>query len=774
MKLRAFIYKDPIIRQVILLVLVATFGFLLNLSMNSYLFNITEKYSKEANNQLSKKELGTFLHSKIIKIKSSMQELLMNQDSRITKRILHDLDNNIDEINDLLSVLAKGGCFVQLLPVNFYQNNYIQDSIIYTASESNTYNLEIIDIVPKIIELQNISKKIAHYKVNSFSHPENCDSNNTEILILYKQANTYLERAFENSNRIFYETKKEYQSIKRTKEKSVVRLKTIKSIWVISISFLTFIILIIIFKNIIKFLEIRNANKEKILKNQMVIEKILDTIPVGFIIFNKDYRVERVNKQAVYLFDAANEKTLIGKGCVDLFEKQDHEICPFLTHSSAIANNELKILTLKGESKSVLKNATLLDLDGDKVVLETFIDITKRKEIEEQLIKAKEMAIIATQEKSKFLASMSHEIRTPLNGIIGMASLLEKTELNSQQNGLLDIIQISSTNLVAIISDILDFSKIEAGELEVDLHTFHLRQEIENNLKVLRLKADEKSISFSSEIDVQLPEYIISDSTRIKQVIINLVTNAIKFTSQGSVKIQVKYQTENNQAYLLFKVIDSGVGIPDDKIDKIFMAFSQSDSTITRNYGGTGLGLTISKELIDLLKGEIGVISELGKGSTFWFKIPFTIGEAPKQTEQKIDEDDLINKSISILLAEDNIINQKVATAIFKKLHHEIHIAKNGKIAVDMYMKKKYDLVFMDLQMPIMDGLTAAKHILDIASSVDRKVFIAAMTANAMKEDKANCLKAGMCYFLSKPYKLEDIKEAIKQYHIMEGNVYCK
>jgi len=369
---------------------------------------------------------------------------------------------------------------------------------------------------------------------------------------------------------------------------------------------------------------------------------------------------------------------------------------------------------------------------------------------------------------------MSHEIRTPLNGIIGMSSLLEKTKLNDKQFGYLDIIQISSVNLVSIITDILDFSKIEAGEIKLDFHSFSIKQEIENNMKVWSLKAEEKSISFIVEIDDNIPNYIIGDSTRIKQVVINLVSNAIKFTAKGFVKVQLKYLYKNNQTFIYFAVKDSGIGIKEDRIEKIFNAFSQTDSSITRKYGGTGLGLTISQELIELMNGQIGVSSEQGEGSVFWFEIPVSKGTKPSEKEVMVPQNNPDKQILKILLAEDNVINQRVASAIFNKLNYKIDIAINGKIATEMYAQDEYDLIFMDLQMPVMDGLTATKEILDIASKKNQQVFIAAMTANAMKEDKANCLKAGMCYFLSKPYKLEDIQEAINQYYLMKDNAYCK
>ncbi|NOR88485.1 MAG: response regulator [Bacteroidales bacterium] len=773
MKIKNLLDKDPIIRQVLLLAIIAIIGFSTNLVINSYLLNISDKYTIELNNQLNKKELGTFLHNRIISIKSSMQELMMHQDKRSTASITEEIEKNIDEIGEILQVLAKGGFFIQHLPVNFYQNDFINDSIYYQPQQSSTYNLEIIDITPKIIELQNITNKMAQLKIDFFVHPEEADNINNEILLLYKEAKTYLHRAFENSNRIFYDTQKEYRFNKQKKEASIKKINFIKTILILLITGFTLILLILILKKIAHIVEARNIDREKILKNQTVIEKILDTIPVGFIIFDENLQVLRVNKQAVTLFSATHENNLLGKRCHHLFKDQDKEICPLLTDSRNIVNNELRIKTILGNSKNVIKNATLIDLDGRKVILETFIDITKRKQIESELISAKETAIMATQEKSKFLASMSHEIRTPLNGVIGMASLLNKTNLNEKQKGYLDIIQISSTNLVSIITDILDFSKIEAGEVQLEKHSFSIIEEIERNIKVLRLKAEEKGLELLVSFDEKIPEYIIGDSVRIKQVFINLVSNAIKFTNQGNVTIRLMYESDTNNKRLYLEVEDSGIGIPKERLDKIFRAFSQTDSSITRKYGGTGLGLTISKELIELMGGEIGVDSKVGNGSKFWFRIPTEKGEKHIEKKNITSRLSVKREELKILIAEDNMINQKVAKAIFNKLNYQIDIANNGKEAVEMYEENKYELIFMDLQMPVMDGLTATAEILKIAKQMNHHVFITAMTANAMKEDKKRCLQAGMCFFLSKPYKPENVEDAIMQYYNLKESDYC-
>ncbi len=764
MKLNRFLHKDPIIEKVLWLTIIAGLGFVLNNFINSYLLRQSNELTAETKNLLAKKELGISLHSKITEVKSGFLEMIINNDKRAVYFINKKIDDNLSDVEKILQVLSNGGYYSQTLPVNFYNSNYISDTIFYEPSKKLAYNIEIIDISPKIIELSRLSRLLAQYKIKLFTDSVFTVQYETQIKGLYKEAETYLQRASENSNRIFYDTQQEYQTIRKKREEHIANINSFLILWLVGISAITLIFLFFIIRRIIQMVDSRNEVREELLKKQWAIEKILDAIPVGFIIFDSNYKVIRVNKEAVHLFGASHENNLLDQTCKQLFINQDENICPFKTKNENIIHNELSINTFLGQSRDVIKNATIIEIDGKKAVLETFIDITKRKEIENQLIHAKEAAIMATQEKSKFLASMSHEIRTPLNGIIGMLSLLQKTTLSEKQKDFLDVIQVSSSNLASIINDILDFSKIEAGQIQLDYHNFNFIQEIINNLKVLEMKAEEKGIQLISEIGKNVPRFIIADSMRIKQVFINLVSNAIKFTDEGSVKVTLLYFDESQR--IKIEVKDTGIGISKDRLVTIFGAFAQSDSSITRNYGGTGLGLTISKELVELMGGKIGVSSELLRGSLFWFELPVKKGIIPSQTTNDPITMEMPEKNIKILVAEDNLINQKVANAMFHKIGFKIEMANNGQEAVELFEKNLYDMIFMDLQMPVMDGISATVKILQIAKSMNQPVFITAMTANAMKEDKQKCQDIGMQHFLSKPYNAENILEALNKYQL--------
>jgi CheY-like chemotaxis protein len=392
--------------------------------------------------------------------------------------------------------------------------------------------------------------------------------------------------------------------------------------------------------------------------------------------------------------------------------------------------------------------------------------IAEWSKLEEELRKAKELAESSTKSKSEFLASMSHEIRTPMNGIIGTTSLLKTTNLDETQLDYVSIIDFSANNLLAIINDILDISKIEAGHITLESIDFNLHNVVNETIKLLAPKAIEKGIDLNATINESVPLFAKGDPVRLKQVLINLTNNAIKFTKNGFVKIEVEtYEQENKIRKYLFKIIDTGIGIPENAREKIFVDYLQADSTTTRKYGGTGLGLPISKRLIEMMNGQIGLESEVGKGSTFWFTIMLDIGKEPPY--ELIDEKAVYTKDdankLSILIAEDNLVNQKVAIATLKKLGHKLEIAENGKIACELHTQNAYDVILMDVQMPVMDGIEATKHIREFEKNegLNKRVKIIAMTANAMKEDRQKCLDAGMDDYISKPFKAIELSRIL-------------
>jgi len=385
------------------------------------------------------------------------------------------------------------------------------------------------------------------------------------------------------------------------------------------------------------------------------------------------------------------------------------------------------------------------------------------KELEFQKAKAEE----ATKAKAMFLANMSHEIRTPLNGIIGISKILEGTELNEKQRELTDIIVSSGENLSNIINDILDFSKIESGQVKLENIEFSLLKTVKSVVNLHKFNAEKKGLELKFKIGKNIPDKLIGDPFRLTQVITNLVSNGLKFTDKGSLTINVKSVAEADKSIkLLFSVIDTGIGISEEGKEKLFKEFSQTDNSTSRKYGGTGLGLAISNNLILLMGGEIGVKSVIGKGSEFWFTITYAY---PKKKDgvikKKISAEEFeIPGNTKILYAEDNLINQKITAMMLQKLGITCDIAKNGLEAFEMYKEKEYSLIFMDMQMPVLDGLESTKAIRKYEQQIKalNPIYIVAVTANTFSSDKETCIEAGMNDFISKPFKETDIKDKIR------------
>lgn len=374
-----------------------------------------------------------------------------------------------------------------------------------------------------------------------------------------------------------------------------------------------------------------------------------------------------------------------------------------------------------------------------------------------ELAAQKKIADRAVLGRDSFLANMSHEIRTPLNAIIGFTELLSKTKLDEVQHDYIDSVQIAGENLLLIINDILDLSKIESGNLTIDADTFNLKKTLKHIYNLLKVKVP-KEVEFNLFLDADMPETVIGDQGRLNQILVNLISNALKFTKEGDVTVSVKKVDETADHYSLrFSVKDTGIGIHENKHKTIFERFTQAEEITTRTYGGTGLGLNIVKQLIELHNAEIHIKSKEGRGSEFFFVLTYKKASHNK-IEVKTSLENNLGK-LKILLCEDNVLNQKLAKSVIHNFGFELDIANNGEEGISFLSKNKYDLVLMDLQMPVLDGIQTAQY---IRNEMNLTIPIVAMTAHSLIGEQERCYKAGMNAYVPKPFKQALLLKAIK------------
>jgi len=496
------------------------------------------------------------------------------------------------------------------------------------------------------------------------------------------------------------------------------------------------------------------------------IDALMTTDPSGII--------TDVNKQMEALTGCTRDE-LIGapfKGYFTDPDRAEAGIKRVLSEKS-VTDYELTARARDGKQTVVSYNATTF-YDRNRTLQGVFAaarDVTERKRVEAELQQAKASAESASRTKSDFLASMSHEIRTPMNAIMGIADLLAKTPLTSEQDKYVQIFRRAGDNLLNLINDILDLSKVEASQLELERTGFSLNDLLEKVTEIVAARAHEKGLAMVYEIAPSVPNDLVGDPTRLRQVLLNLLGNAIKFTQSGEVTLRVAPDANPSvPTALRFTVSDTGIGIPREKLGQVFERFTQADSSTTRRFGGSGLGLTISKRLVELMGGRIWVESEVGKGSVFAFAVPFEIAATvnrPAAVAVSMDPE-LPLPALRILLAEDSPDNCIITMAYLEETPYRVEIAETGAIACKMFELGHYDLVLMDRQMPVMDGLTATRTIRAWEHANDRPPTpIVALTASALKGDREMCLAAGCTAFLTKPIKQEVLLQAIREHSIV-------
>ncbi|MCK4504231.1 MAG: response regulator [Candidatus Aegiribacteria sp.] len=507
--------------------------------------------------------------------------------------------------------------------------------------------------------------------------------------------------------------------------------------------------------------ERRNAEKE--LNKAMIVNKtILESVPFGMMIIGRDKRIISANSAARGILGRETEE-LKGRICHDFICPTQVEKCPILDMGEEVDESERTLLNRNGDIIPILKSVTPIELNNENVLLEAFVDISKQKRAEKEAKKASSV-------KSVFLANMSHEIRTPMNGVIGMTGLLLDTDLTPEQRDFTQTIQQSADSLMSIINDILDFSKMEVGKLELEKIDFDLRTMLESIADMTAIRIQENNLELMLKIDSEVPALLRGDPGRLRQVIVNLLGNAVKFTSDGEIVLEVNVLREmKNRVLLKFSITDTGVGISKDKLRNLFDPFTQADSSTTRKYGGTGLGLTISRQIANLLGGEIGVESTPGKGSTFWFTADMLFRKpAQGLSKEKSDEFALLH-SLKILIVDDNQTNRTILAGMMEKWGCRYQESTSGDSALRLLRDSiekddPFDIAILDMQMPDMDGETLGREIKKDPDLKDTLLLIM-YTSMAARGDAARMSKAGFSAYLTKPVKMFQLRDCLISIH---------
>lgn len=508
-------------------------------------------------------------------------------------------------------------------------------------------------------------------------------------------------------------------------------------------------------------------------ENDERLTTILHSIQAGVVVIDaQDHRIVEANRAAIKMVGLPREQ-VVGQVCYKYICPTAKGKCPVSDLGQRIDNSERALLNAHRQSIPILKTVSTIMLEGKKHFLECFVDISDRKRAEEALLQAKEAAEVANVAKSTFLANMSHEIRTPLNGVIGFTDMLLDTPLENEQIDYARTIKQSGEGLLTLINDILDFSKVEAGQMEFECVDFDPAVSARYVCELFALKTKHKGVRLRCRIGDDIPTHMAGDPARFRQVLLNLMSNAEKFTESGEIELALDIdEMHPDRAKLHISIRDTGIGIPENKLDAIFQVFQQADPSMTRKYGGTGLGLPICKKLAHAMGGDVWAESNPDHGSTFHFTAWLAKADKnPKKTNRQKPEAirpphavmEKAKRSVRILLTEDNPVNQKLAKIMLTKAGYHVEIACNGREAVEKYTRvpDAFDLIFMDIQMPEMDGMKATKAIRD--NGFD-KIPIVAMTAHAMKGDREKCLDAGMNDYITKPIKKEYVFQMIDKW----------
>jgi two-component system sensor histidine kinase/response regulator len=518
------------------------------------------------------------------------------------------------------------------------------------------------------------------------------------------------------------------------------------------------------------------ASREQLRSSERQHRLLFERNPQPVWVYDRNtFRIVAASNAAIASYGYSREE-LLSMTAKDLRPPED--VAAYLAYLETAAGQERLGLTAARPWRHRYKDGTIVDvevtsddliLDGVECRMALCQNVTQRNRAAAELVAARDEAVEASNLKSAFLANMSHEIRTPMNGVIGMNELLLDTELSDEQRAYAEQVARSGEQMMAIISDVLDVAKIEAGQLELDVTDFDLHETTEQVCAAAGLQLDAKGIQLDVHIDADTPRYVRGDSRRLRQVLMNLLANAVKFTAEGKVAVHVSTRPRpGDDAVIRVEVTDTGIGIDPAALDRMFEPFMQADASTTRNYGGTGLGLAIARELIDLMGGTIGCESKPGRGSTFWFEVELaasvaTNGRPPRPGDVGVAAHPLWLTAPLVLVAEDSPVNQIVAVRVLERCGCRVDVVGDGRQALETLSTRRYDAVLMDCQMPDMDGYEATAE-LRRRENGDHHTPVIAVTAHSMDGDREKCLEAGMDDYISKPMRREQLIDTLQRW----------